>query len=172
MFSFEGPSTINYVFKDVLIDNLTFFRYFMTDRTENNRVFDETKILVMAAIGLTFNYTFILGKTGLVVAYDWPGGITKCSGIATNGFPWIMLINNIYHLILIICGISADLSLHYYLIQKQKKCQWIQIGTLECIVKSRIQLEDQCSYKCNIDRNYCDNVFVCSRYLDCQHFQK
>ena len=120
MFSFGGPSTIKSVFKDVLIDNFTFFRYFMTDRTENNKVFDTTKILVIAAIGLTFNYAFILGKTGLVVAYDWPGGISKCSGIATNGFPWIMLINNIYHLILIICGISADLSLHYYLIQKQK----------------------------------------------------
>ena len=49
-----------------------------------------------------------------------PGGITKCSGIATNGFPWIMLITNIYHLILIIFGISADFSLHKYLIQKQK----------------------------------------------------
>ena len=92
----------------------------MTDRTENNRVFDTTKILVIAAIGLIFNYAFILGNCGLVVAYDLPGGITKCSGIATNGFPWIMLINNTYHLILIICGISADLSLHNYLIQKQK----------------------------------------------------
>ena len=119
MFSFVGPNTIKCVFKYVLIDNLTFFRYFMTDRTENNRVFDTTKILVIAAIGLIFNYAFILGNSGLVVAYDRPGGITKCSGIATNGFPWIILINNIYHLILIICGISADLSLHYYMIKKQ-----------------------------------------------------
>ena len=85
MFSFVGPSTIKCVFKDVLIDNLTFFRYFMTDRTENNRVFDTTKILVIASMGLTFNYAFTLGSAGLVVAYDRPGGITKCSGIATKG---------------------------------------------------------------------------------------
>ena len=91
----------------------------MTDRTENNRAFDTTKILVIAAMGLTFNYTFTLGSAGLVVAYDWPGPITKCSGIATKGFPWIMLITNIYHLILILFGISADLSLHKYLIKKQ-----------------------------------------------------
>ena len=92
----------------------------MTDRTENNKVFDTTKILMIAAMGLTINYTFTLGSAGLVVAYDWPGAITKCTGIATEGFPWIMFINNIYHLILIICGLSADLSLYYYLIQKQK----------------------------------------------------
>ena len=91
----------------------------MTDRTENNKVFDTTKILVIAAMGLTFNYTFTLGSAGLVVAYDLPGAITKCSGTATKGFPWIMLITNIYHLILIIFGISADLSLHKYLIKKQ-----------------------------------------------------
>ena len=46
----------------------------MTDRTENNRVFDTTKILVIAAMGLTFNYAFILGNAGFVVAYDQPGG--------------------------------------------------------------------------------------------------
>ena len=57
----------------------------MTDRTENNKVFDTTKILVIAAMGLTLNYAFILGNGGLVVAYDLPGGITKCSGIATKG---------------------------------------------------------------------------------------
>ena len=72
-------------FKIIKIDNLTFFRYFMTDRTENNRVFDTTKILVIAAIGLIFNYAFILGNCGWEVAYDQPGGITKCSGIATKG---------------------------------------------------------------------------------------
>ena len=120
MFSFVGPSTIKCVFKDVLIDNLTFFRYFMTDRTENNRVFDTTKILATATMGLIFNYAVILGNGGLVVAYDLPGGITKCSGTSTNGFPWIILINNIYHLMIIICGISADLSLHKYLTKKQK----------------------------------------------------
>ena len=119
MFNFGGPSTIKSVFEDVLIDNLTFFRFFMTDRTENNKVFDTTRILVIAVIGLTFNYAFTLGSAVLVAAYDWPGGISKCSGIATKGFPWTMLITNIYHLILIIFGISADLSLHKYLIKKQ-----------------------------------------------------
>ena len=92
----------------------------MTDRTENNKVFDTTKILVIAAMGLTFNYALILGNGGLVVAYDLPGVITKCSRTSTNGFPMITVINNIYHLIIIVCGISADLFLHKYLIQKQK----------------------------------------------------
>ena len=91
----------------------------MTDRTENNKVFDTTKILVITVMGLTFNYAFILGNAGLVVSYDLPGAITKCSRISTNGLPWIMVITNIYHLMIIVLGISADLSLHMYLIKKQ-----------------------------------------------------
>ena len=54
---------------------------------------------------------------------------------------------------------------------KTKERQWIQFGTLECLIKSRIQLEDQCSHKRNIDWNYCDNFIVCSQHLDRQRFQ-
>ena len=92
----------------------------MTDRTENNKVFNTKKILGIAAMGLIFQYALIICSGGLVAAYDLPGAITKCSGISTNGFPWIMIIGNMIHLMIIICGISADLSLHKYLTKKQK----------------------------------------------------
>ena len=92
----------------------------MTDRTENHKVFDTKKILGIAGMGLIFQYTFTICSGGLVAAYDLPGTITNCSGTSTNGFPWIMVIGHMNHLMVIICGISADLSLHKYLTKKQK----------------------------------------------------
>ena len=119
----------------------------MTDRTDNNRVFDTSKILAIATMGLTFNYALILGNAGLEVAYDWPGGITKCSGTSTDGFPWIMLINNIYHLMIIICGISADLSLHNYLIHKQKS------GNGSRLVPWNVSSNQESNWKSNVPIN-------------------
>ena len=91
---------------------ISFFRYFMTDRTENNRVFDTKQILTIATLSLIFNYSFIIGTRVMVVMLDLPGGIAKCSGISVSGTPWIMIITNVYHLTLIFMGISADVALN------------------------------------------------------------
>ena len=84
----------------------------MTDRTENNRVFDTKQILTISTLSLIFNYSFIIGTRVMVVTLDLPGGIEKCSGISASGIPWIMIITNVYHLTLILMGISADVALN------------------------------------------------------------
>ena len=119
----------------------------MTDRTENNRVFDTTKILATATMGLIFNYAFVFGNGGLVVAYDLPGVITKCSRTSSNGFPWNMVINNIYHLMIIVCGISADLSLHKYLLKKQKN------GNGSSLVPWNVSSKQESNWKSNVPIN-------------------
>ena len=119
----------------------------MTDRTENNRVFDTTKILVAATIGLIFNYAFIFGLGGLAVVYDLPGVITKCSRTSPNGFPWNIVITNIYDLIIIICGISADLFLYKYLIRKQKN------GNGSSLVPWNVSSNHESNWKTNVPIN-------------------
>ena len=87
----------------------------MTYMTENNRIFDSKRILVAASGFLIFNDTFVITSTGLASILEVPGGITKCSGTKVNGFPWIMLINMMYHITIILFGIIADLALYKYL---------------------------------------------------------
>ena len=89
----------------------------MTDRTENNRVFNSTKILATAALALIFNYTFIIGYTWLTVHLEFPGGITKCAGLQfeENRSILVKMPLYLYYLVLTISGIFADIALQRYI---------------------------------------------------------
>ena len=65
----------------------------MTDHTENNKVFNTTKILITSALALIFNYVFIIGYTLVTVLLEYPGGITKCAGLQfkENQSKWVNL---------------------------------------------------------------------------------
>ena len=85
----------------------------MTDRTENMRVFDDGKILILAGISLIFNYAFVVGPNILAVFLEdnWDLEHTsKC--VKINGFTWIGIWNSIHYLVLSISGICADIALH------------------------------------------------------------
>ena len=84
----------------------------MTYQTENNRVFDTKKILVIAAGFLAITQMLIIVDTGLVTIFEIPGSIMRCAGISEEGFPWIMVIHFVYHTILLMCGIVADFALN------------------------------------------------------------
>ena len=95
----------------------------MTDHTENNKVFNTTKILIMSALALIFNYAFIIGYTLVTVLLEYPGGITKCAGLQfkENQSKWVMIPTNIYYLTVTTSGIIADVALQrYYLFPKLK----------------------------------------------------
>ena len=88
-------------------------RYFVTDRTQNNRVFDDVKILTLAALSLIINYAFVIGTSILAVFTEDYWDLeheTKC--VKSNGFTWIMIWNSIYYCTLTISGICADIALH------------------------------------------------------------
>ena len=84
----------------------------MTYKTENNKIFDEKKIL---AVSLGFfimqNMLHIL-TDGLQTIMELPGAITKCSGRSTNGFPLNVVIKLVYNLAIIMTGIFMDLALN------------------------------------------------------------
>ena len=94
------------------------FRYFMTDRTENNRVFNSTKILTTVALVLIFNYAFVIGYTWLTVLLEFPGGITKCAGLQFEENRSILVKIPLYfcYLVLTISGIFADIALQRYIL--------------------------------------------------------
>ena len=71
--------------------------------------------MLFAVMDLTFKYAFILGNGGWLY-------LMTCLEMFKSLHQWI---SNDYgyqinHLIIIVCGISADVSLHNYLIRKQK----------------------------------------------------
>ena len=85
----------------------------MTDRTQNNRVFDDVKILTLAALSLIINYAFIIGTNILAILTEDNWDLehdTKC--VKSNAFSWIMFWNSIYYCALTISGICADIALH------------------------------------------------------------
>ena len=90
----------------------------MTDRTENNKVFDTKKIIFSAIACFIFNYVFVIGTRLIVVFQELPSGITKCYGVPVdgyyNGFNWTYIITAIYHLSVTICGTCSDLALNRY----------------------------------------------------------
>ena len=90
----------------------------MTDRTENNRVFDDLKILTVASLFLILNYAFAIGNLFMVVFMElWDlGNSTRC--VNTNDVVWIwtVIFNSIHYLAVIIVGICADLALHRYVV--------------------------------------------------------
>ena len=93
----------------------------MTHRTENNRIFDTDKILMVAIGSLIFSYTFSITNYGLVTVLELPGGITSCAGKFVTGFPWIMVIIYSYHFTMILIGISADLALNRFMTVKRNR---------------------------------------------------
>ena len=85
----------------------------MTDRTQNNRVFDDVKILTLAALSLIVNYAFVIGTNILAIFTEDNWDLehdTKC--VKLNGFTWIMIWKSIYYCVLTISGICADIALH------------------------------------------------------------
>ena len=84
----------------------------MTDKTENNRVFDDKKILVLSSVFSILHYMLHLFGDGVTTVMELPGAITKCSGISTNGFPWTVVVKFIYNLAVILTGIAMDLALN------------------------------------------------------------
>ena len=84
----------------------------MTHKTENNKVFDERKILAVS-LGLFMmqNVLHILAD-GMQTIMELPGAITKCSGRSTNGFPLNVVIKLVYNLAVILTGIFMDLALN------------------------------------------------------------
>ena len=80
----------------------------MTDRTQNNRLFDDVKILTLAAASLVINYAFVIGINTLdVLEVNWDlEHDTKCANFFTRS--WIGAV----YLLLTISGICADIALH------------------------------------------------------------
>ena len=90
------------------------YRYFVTDRTENNRVFDDLKILTIAALFLITNYAFGIGNLFMVVYRElWNlGQATSCVNTNDIVWTWSVIFNTIHYLGVTVFGICADLALH------------------------------------------------------------
>ena len=105
----------------------------MTDRTENNRVFDDLKILTIAALFLSLNYAFAIGNLFMVVFMElWDlGHATNCVNANDVVWRWSVIFNSIHYLGVTVSGICADLALnrcilyfYEYVIRQTKKCNW------------------------------------------------
>ena len=125
------------------------FRFYMTHRTENHRIYDSKKILFVASGYLFFNYLFSLVLNGLVSILELPGGITSCAGITVDGNPWLMMINFGYHIFMILLGVWADLALNRYM--KLKRNRGVEVKLVAWKVPSSNQT-------CVQDDNYKSNV--------------
>ena len=84
----------------------------MTEETENSRVFDDKKILVVSFVFSISHYMLHLFGDGVQTFMELPGAITKCSGRSTNGFPWIVVVKLLYNLAVILTGIAMDHALN------------------------------------------------------------
>ena len=90
----------------------------MTDRTENDRVFDDFKILIVATISLIINYAFVIGTFISLVfedTWDLEQG-ARCFKTNDNWFSSILIVNAIYYSVVTFSGICADLALHRYVL--------------------------------------------------------
>ena len=105
----------------------------MADRTDNNRVIDDFKILTVAALFLIFNYAFAMGNLFIVVFLElWDlGHATSCVNTNDIVWTWITIFNSIHYLGMTVSGICADLALHRcvvylygYVIRQTKKYNW------------------------------------------------
>ena len=88
----------------------------MTDRTENNRVFNDFKILAFATVSVIVNYAFVIGIFLLLVFEDvWDlEQSAKCFKTNESSFRWILILFAIYYSVVSSSGICADLALHRY----------------------------------------------------------
>ena len=125
------------------------FRFYMTHRTENHKIYDSKMILFVASGYLFFNYLLSVVLTGLVTILELPGGITSCAGITVDGNPWLMMINFGYHILMILVGVWADLALNRYM--KLKRNRGVEVKLVPWKVPSSNQT-------CVQDDNYKTNV--------------
>ena len=121
----------------------------MTHRTENNRVFDSKKIMNVSKGCIIFNYAYVI--IGLVLAriFEIPGAIAKCSGDITKGFPLLMVINNVYHIILIFIGILGDLLLNKFMKEKRNRGGEVRLVAWKVPRTSSESYQDD-NYKTNV----------------------
>ena len=85
----------------------------MTDRTQNNRLFDDVKILTLAAVSLIIIYAFVgvINTLAFFMEDNWDlENDTKC--VTSNFFTGIGIWNYVLLFILTISGIFADIALH------------------------------------------------------------
>ena len=88
----------------------------MTDCTENNRVFDDSKILAIATLSMAINYAFVIGIfIPLVFEEIWESEQSlRCFKTNDNSFTWTLILFVIYYSVVTSSGICADLALHRY----------------------------------------------------------
>ena len=84
----------------------------MTDKTENNKVFDEKKILAVSLGFFILQNVLHLLADGIQIIMELPGAITKCSGRSADGFPLNVAIKLVCNLAVIMTGIFMDLALN------------------------------------------------------------
>ena len=86
----------------------------MTDRTEKNRVFSTTKILVITTLFLISNYIIVISIAIWRHFSILPNRIHKCTELILpiNEVPWLTLFHGIYLLTITLSGISADIALN------------------------------------------------------------
>ena len=84
----------------------------MTDRTQNNRVFDDVKILTLATLSLIINYAFVIGTNILAIFTEDNWDLEHdINCVKINGFKWIEIWSSIHYSVLTISGICADIAL-------------------------------------------------------------
>ena len=85
----------------------------MTDRTERNKLFSTTKILVVATFSLILNYAFVIGSR-FILFWSLPDNEpTTCFGLfKTSHNKWLIISNGVYVSILGLSGIFADVLLN------------------------------------------------------------
>ena len=90
----------------------------MTDRTENNRIFDDLKILTIAALFLILNYAFAIGNLFMVVFMElWDlRHTTICVNTNDIVWTWSVIFNSVHYLGVTVSGICADLALHRFVV--------------------------------------------------------
>ena len=88
----------------------------MTDRTENNRVFDDFKILAGVTLYMIVNYAFVIGIFIPQIFEDiWDlEQSARCFKTNDNTYTWILILLVIHYSVVTSSGICADLALHRY----------------------------------------------------------
>ena len=99
-------------------------RYFMTDRTENHRVFNDFKILAIASLSVIVNYAFVIGILIPLVIEDICDleQRLRCFKTNDNNVTWTLILFAIYYSVVTSSGICADLALHRYV---SKVCNYL-----------------------------------------------
>ena len=85
----------------------------MTDRTQNNRLFDDVKILTLAAVSLIINYAFVvvINTLAFFMEDNWDlENDARC--VTSNFFIGIGIWNYVLLFLLTLSGICADIALH------------------------------------------------------------